>query len=165
MFVTPVTYVYNRDFWIKNKFLFASKRIHEDFGLIPYVVLKAKSICSTSYTGYTYVIHENSIMTDNSLEKIKKKNEDILFHFDNLLNMVNKDLEVSLESKKIFQSYLTNALINRAYVLKGNILKNFLKEIKKRKAGSYLLEDNFLRKIKKKVFSFFPRIYIYLFRK
>ena len=165
LFVTPVTYAYRRKFWLLNNFSYAKGRIHEDYGLTPYVVIKAKNVSAISYIGYNYFIRENSIMTDNSKEKLLKKNKDCLYHFDKLINMIRLDESISNDSKKLFNSYMANGLINRTVLLKGKLLKEYMKEIKVRNLYNYLIDDTIMRKLKKIFFRLFPRIYIKFFIK
>lgn len=160
LFDTVWSYAYKKSFWDKNKFLFSIGRIHEDFGLIPYVVVKAKAVSSMGYVGYNYFVRENSIMTSNSVERKKKKIEDSLFHFDNLLKMINEDKNISIKTKEIFRSYIANSLINKCAILDGNLLKEYVKILKDKEVCQYLLSDTIGRKIKKNLFKFFPALYI-----
>ena len=164
-FVTAVLYAYRRKFWIQNKFTYANGRIHEDFGLTPYVVIKAKNVSSIEFIGYNYYIRDNSIMTSNSKEKLKKKNEDCLYHFDTLLKWINEDDNVSFESKKVFRSYIANALIVRCKDLDNELLNDYLNELKIRKISKYLIDNTLMRKCKKIVFKIFPKLYIKYFLK
>ena len=56
-------YAYKSDFFKKYNFMYANGKLHEDFGLTPYIIVKAKKMCSIDYYGYNYLIRENSIMT------------------------------------------------------------------------------------------------------
>ena len=47
-------YAINREYYIKNKFKFTPGTIHEDFGLIPLIIIKADVVNSISYLGYNY---------------------------------------------------------------------------------------------------------------
>jgi len=54
-------YLYKRDFYISNSFEFELKAYHEDFGLVPWIIINAKTVVSTEYFGYFYLKRENSI--------------------------------------------------------------------------------------------------------
>ncbi len=165
-FVTAWSAVYRKEFWIKNKFNYAKGKIHEDFGLTPYVYMKAKLVTSIKYAGYNYFIRENSIMTVNSREKVIKKNEDCLFHYDRLMEFINKDKDVSLNGKVLFKSYIANALITRIKSIEDKeIVKDYVKKLKVKKVGYNLIDDTFPRKFKKIVYKLNPYLYIRLFVK
>lgn len=164
-FVTAVLYAYRRKFWIQNKFIYVKNRVHEDFGLTPYVVIKAKKVSSIEFIGYNYYVRDNSIMTSNSKDKLKMKNEDCLYHFDTLLKLINEDDVVSLKAKKVFRSYITNALIVRCKDLDNELLNDYLNELKIRKISKYLIDNTLMRKCKKILFKLFPKLYIKYFLK
>ena len=134
-------YAIKRSYYEKEKFQFAKGRIHEDFGLTPFVVIKAKKVSSIEFIGYNYYIRDNSIMTSNSKDKLLKKNEDCLYHFDTLLKWINEDENISFESKKVFRSYITNALIVRCKDLDNELLNDYLNELKIRKVSKYLIDN------------------------
>lgn len=164
LFVSPVTYAYRLEFFKKNKFKYEVGRIHEDFGLTPIVVISAKTVSSIDYAGYNYIIRENSIMTNNSLERLIKKNEDCLFHYDKMLSFIEKE-KFSEYTTKIFKSYISNGLINRTVLLENDLLKQYVNELKKRRLGDNLIDDTILRKIKKLLFKLNPYLYIKMFVK
>ena len=164
LFVTPVTYAYRLKYFKDNNFTYAEGHIHEDFGLTPLVVIKANSVSSIDYIGYNYIIRENSIMTNNSKNKLIKKNEDMLYHFDYLIKEIEK-VNVNDDIKKIFKSYIANAMISRTILLEKELLTDYINELNKRDIAKYLLTDNLKRKIKKLLYKLNPYIYIKLFVK
>ena len=103
-YVEPAcSYVYSTKFWKNNKFKFCVGRLHEDFGLIPEVVLKSKKIYYLDYYAYYYVQRENSIMSSNSNETLKKKAYDMLYQYDRLMslkfdNVSTKDIKLYNDS-------------------------------------------------------------------
>lgn len=165
-FVTAWSASYRREFWIKNKFNYAKGKIHEDFGLTPYVYMKAKLVTAIDYVGYNYFVRENSIMTVNNKEKVIKKNEDCLFHFDRLMEFINKDKNVSETGKVLYESYIANALITRIKSIEDKqIKKDYVNELKVKKVGDNLISDTLPRKIKKTIYKMNPYLYIKLFVK
>lgn len=140
-------YAYNKKFFTKNKFMYPKGRIHEDFGLTPYVLIKASSIYYIDFYGYNYVQRENSIV--NGGTKNLKRCEDMLYHFDNLYNLISNDNSISSENKKLIYSYLANGVILKGIILDKSGLKWYVKEIKKRNIINYLASDTLKRKIKK----------------
>lgn len=159
LFVTPVSYAYKRSYWISNKFSYAKGRIHEDFGLTPLVVILASKVSAIPYIGYNYIIRENSIMTNNTQDKLKVKNRDVLYHYDFLLEQIEK-IAIEDSVKRIFKSYVSNALISRARILPDDLLKEYLLELRKRKIYSNMLSDKMSRKVKRLVFRLFPYLYV-----
>lgn len=151
-------YAYNKKFFIKNKFTYPKGRIHEDFGLTPYVLIKASSIYYMDYYGYNYVQRENSIV--NGGTKNLKRCDDMLYHFDNLYSIISNDKSITDEKKKLICSYLANGLILKGSILDNNNLKWYIKELKKRNITDYLISDTLMRKLKKMIIKICPKLYI-----
>ena len=156
-FVTAWSYTYERTFWLENHFSYTKERYHEDFGLTPIIVLKAKKVSSIDTIGYRYFIIENSIMTDP--KKALKKAEDTLYFFDELLKEV-ENISVSLETKKIYQSYIANVVLCKSKELTGINQKEFFRELKKRSIDTYMLDNTFKRKIKKSILKISVPLYV-----
>lgn len=148
----------NRKFYLDNNFYFSKGRLHEDFGLIPYILLKSKSSCSISYYGYNYYKRINSITTSSS--NIKKRVYDKLYFYDNYMKMINKE-KLKNSSVTIFKSYIANAIINAAKVLSGKELDKYICELKKRKVYDNLLKNTIGRYLKYLAIKYFLSIYIH----
>ena len=82
--------IVKRSYYISEKYEFARNMIHEDFGLIPLVIMKAKRVKSIEYIGYNYRQRQNSIMSTKNYEKTKKKVNDFLKHYTYLITEINK---------------------------------------------------------------------------
>ena len=158
---SPCCYVFNRKFFLKNEFVFKVNTLHEDYGLIPLVIINSGMIKCISYIGYNYVIHENSIMTSNSYDRVLKKANDFLEHFKFLKKESSKvDGDLS-----IFNSYIANSVILKSTTLNGSDYKNYVKELRNVGAFDMLLSDTFGRKIKKFLIKISPKIYYKLVRR
>lgn len=144
-------YAYQRKFWLKEKFEYAKGRYHEDFGLTPYVILKAKTVSSIEYYGYHYMIRENSITTSKDREKTRKRLWDVLALYDSLKERVAKDKEITEPTKKFFYSFLANSLLERGKSVDKEDFTDYKKELKSRNIANDLLADNFKRKAKKQL--------------
>lgn len=142
-------YAYKRSFWNNYYFSYPKGYYHEDLGLTPKIILKAKSFYSIYYIGYHYVQMGSSITRGNDYKKIIKRAYDVLYHFDNLYNEINNDEDISLETKKIFNSYISNALIMKIDNLKEKDRKEFIKKLKERHVFDLLISDNLKHKLKK----------------
>lgn len=148
-------YAIQRRYYEKEKFEFAKGMIHEDFGLIPLVIMKARNVKSIPYIGYNYRQRQNSIMSAKNYEKTKKKVEDFLKHYTYLITEINK---TKLDSK-VFKSFIANSLILKITELEGQDYKDYKKILKEEKVYDNLLTDTFPRKIKKGLVKISPRIY------
>lgn len=146
-------YLYNRKFWVNNKFKFAINKYHEDFGLIPLVILSSNSIKSIDYKGYYYVERHNSITTNKEYEKIRKRSFDMVYHFDYLLEESRK-LKIEKGIQKIFESFISNSLISKINDLNNEDKNIYINELKKRKILKLILGDTLKRKLKKHYLKF-----------
>lgn len=148
LFVTAWSYAYGISFFKENSFMYTKGRYHEDFGLTPIILLKAKSVSSIDYVGYRYFIRENSIMTDPN--KTIKKAEDTLYFFEQLI-LQSETLSIPKELKQTFQSYVANVLLNKLKELDSETRKQFIPKVKAKKIEDYMLSNTFSRKIKKMI--------------
>lgn len=156
-------YCYKTDFYKKNNFRFEEGRYHEDFGLIPYIFLKANYISSIPFYGYHYVIHDDSIMTTTDKIKSDKKMRDTLYLFDELVQKINKDITIDPYLKEVMLGFLANILITRSKVIDN--LDEYIKDLNKRNISKYLISNNLSRKIKKMLVKLNLKLYIKLFVK
>ena len=147
-------YAIRKDYYNKNKFQFAPGTIHEDFGLIPLIIIKADIVNSISYVGYNYVQRSGSIMSQKDYEKTKKKVNDFYNHYLYLNKEINK---TNLDSK-MFKSFISNSLILKICELKEKDYKIFKNRLKEDKVLENLLTDSIARKIKKIVFKISPKL-------
>lgn len=137
---TPVSYAFKRKFYNDNKFEFPVNKIHEDFGLIPLILYKAKYIKAIDNKLYIYENRSNSIMTSNSYDKKIIKFEDVFFHFKYLVKRIdNKELN----------SFIANTVINKLKTLNKKDQRKYIKLLNDESTFNYLLEDTFFRKVKK----------------
>ena len=149
-------YLISRDYYNKEKFEFAEGRVHEDFGLIPLVIMKASKVKSIDYIGYNYRQRKNSIMSSKDEQKTKKKVDDFLIHYDYLMKEIDK---TKLDSK-IFKSFIANSLIIKMTELNGRTYKEYKKKLKEKNVFENLLEDTFSRKVKKQLFKISPKLVV-----
>ena len=138
-------YLYKREFYLQNHFQFAKGLYHEDFGLIPIILLKARTVISTDIAGYYYFQNNNSITRNKDYEKTVKKANDLLVHYDNMLPQI-KDLDE--DSKEKIKIYFTNNILLRAKELNRKEQDHYIKEIKKRKLIHNLKISNIKQFIK-----------------
>lgn len=125
-------YLYKRDLLKRNKFKFPIGLYHEDFGLIPLVILKAKTFVSTDICGYNYVQTQNSITRNEDYEKTKKKVYDLLKNYDNIVKQI-ENYNIQEKAKQDVKIFCTNSILLRVNDLNKKDRKEFIKEIRKRK--------------------------------
>ena len=146
-------YAYNKKYWVDNKYEFKKGCYHEDFGIIPYALLKASSVKILNYAPYYYVQTDNSITRNNDEEKIIKKAYDYLIHYDFLYTKVNND-NFDSNTKKIFNSYIANGAVLKIFTLPKNERKKYVEELKQRNVF-----DNIQNNLKRNILKLSPSLY------
>lgn len=104
------SYIIKKSSFTDNNFKFEAGRYHEDFGLLPLLILKASKVVSTNDYIYYYVQSENSIMREQNLSKTIKKAKDALYHYDNILSTI-ENYNLSKFTKENVRIYCTNAIL------------------------------------------------------
>lgn len=127
---------------------FPSGTYHEDFATMPLIILNSKSFVSIDKREYYYVQSKNSIMREKNSEKTRKKLQDKLKHFDNLIKEVNK-MDLQKMTKENFGIYAVNSLLAVVKDLDGEDKIFYKKELKKRKVWRYIKIRNLKQLIKK----------------
>ena len=130
--------------------------VHEDYGLIPLVIMKANTVNSIDYVGYDYLQRSGSIMNNPDYEKTKRKVENFYDHYLYLIKEIDK---TNLDSKT-FKSFISNSLIIKICELKGQDYKEYKKKLKNNKVFDNLLTNTTTRKIKKALFKISPKLTI-----
>ena len=154
-------YAIKRDYYLDNKFSFMKGIYHEDFGLIPLVIVKSSVVNCIDYCGYCYVKREGSIMSQSNYEKEKQKVEDAIAGYKNMMKEIKKiDCDCSY-----LKSFISNSTIMKICSLKNNDYKYYLKIIKDEKMVDNILSDTLFRKLKKRFLKISPRMYYKLLGK
>lgn len=155
---SPCVYVIKRNLFTKNNFKF-NRTYHEDFGLIPLIILKAKSFVSIPDYLYYYVQGENSITRNDDYSKTIKKFEDALYHYDNAIEKIKK-MNLNKKSKENAKIFYTNAVILKLYEIKEEDKNKFIKEIEKRKMYKNIKPRNIKQIIKRNLLHFNIKLYL-----
>ena len=159
---TAWAYLYKRTFWQENNFEFMKGMYHEDFGLIPLVLLKAKKVASTDVIGYYYVQSDNSITRNANIEKKRKMSMDLLTFYDNMVEKV-KNFGLSKKSIENLKLYYTNCiLLEINNISDPNDVNKYIEEIKKRKMIKNIKIRNLKQLIKRVLLSINIRWYLKL---
>ncbi len=148
-------YAIKKTYYQQEQFKFKENTFHEDFGLIPLVIIKAKVVNSIDYIGYNYLQRLGSIMNSNNYEKDLKKTQDFYNHYLYLIKEINK----TKLNKKVFKSFIANSLVIKICKLKKKDYNYYLNLLKKEKVFDNLLADTLIRKIKKIIIKINPKIY------
>lgn len=155
---SPCVYVIKRNIFTKNNFKF-NRTYHEDFGLIPLIILKAKSFVSIPDYLYYYVQGENSITRNDDYNKTIKKFEDALYHYDNAIEKIDK-MNLNRKSKENAKIFYTNSVILKLYEIKEEDKNKFIKEIEKRKMYKNIKPRNIKQIIKRNLLHFNVKLYL-----
>lgn len=153
-------YAIKRKYYQKEKFSFKPGTIHEDFGLIPLVIIKAKTVNSISYVGYNYLQRQGSIMSAKDYNKTKKKVEDFYNHY----HYLEQEIEKTNLNAIVFKSFIANSLILKITELNKKDYKLYKKKLNEDNVFNNVLSDTSTRKIKKIFLKLSPKIYYKLKR-
>lgn len=156
---SPCLYLIKRQYLLANNFRFLDGTYHEDFGLIPIMIVNAGSIVSTEMYGYYYVQSENSIMRNIDKNKLIKKMNDSFLHYDNMLKTIEKQ-ELSEFTKENLKIYYTNSILVKIKELPKDLQKQFINEFKKRKMAKNIKSRNLKQLIKRIILATNTKIYL-----
>lgn len=163
-FVEPAwCYVYKKDYYTENKFSFKKGVYHEDFGLMPYVIYKARKVKSINYVGYHYITRRGSIMNNMDYTKTIKKAFDLLEQYKTL-RLFSKNINKKNNMDDYYLSYISNSAIVKARELKGKERKEYVAELKKLNAFDGVLVNTKVRMLKKKLMKFNLGLYLKVVR-
>lgn len=153
-------YIYKREFFVNNNFEFAKGLYHEDFGLIPLVLIKASKVASADVYGYNYVQTKTSITRGNEQLKYRRA-EDLLKHYDYMLEKI-EEYNISKITKQNIKIYYTNCIILELNNLDDAEQKKYIEQIRKRKMIKNIKARNLKQFIKKVVLMCNIKLYLKL---
>lgn len=152
-------YAYKRDFFIKNRFMYSKGKYHEDFGLTPFIIMKAEKIISIDYIGLNYVQRDGSIINCNDEQKNRKKAFDFLELYLNEVSIINQIKGLN-EEKDIVKIFLTDSVVRKTNILSGQTKKDYVKLLKKNKIYKNIPQNSIKRFIKKICLFFNYKLYL-----
>ena len=161
---SPCVYIIKKDIFVRNNLKFKVGTEHEDFGLIPFVIVLAKSMVSTNFYGYYYVQSQGSLMRNENYKKTIKRVYDALGHYDNAKEYSQK-INISKLTHDNIMIYYTNAVILKTRDLKEEERKKYLEELKKRKVFKNIKARNLKQMIKKIMLMIDVNLYLKLYGK
>ena len=138
------------NFCIKKEIMleFPKGTYHEDFATMPLIILNAKTMVSIEKYEYYYVQSQNSIMRNNDSQKLKKKLQDKLDHYDNLIKK-SKEMNLEKYTKENLSIFATNSLLVTIKDLDETTKKYFEEELRKRKISKNIKIRNVKQLLKK----------------
>lgn len=142
-------YLYKKEFYIENKFQFTKGLYHEDFGLLPIIIVKAITVSSVDYYGYYYYMSDDSITRNVDYKKTRKRIWDMLEHYDNMLKLINNDKTLHNDAILNIKLYYTNSIILKLKELSKEDRKKYIYEIKQRKMIKNIKPKNLKQLLKK----------------
>ena len=145
---SPCVYLIKKDIFTNNNLKFKVGTEHEDFGLMPFVIVLAKTMISINFYGYYYVQSDNSITRNEDYKKTVKKAYDALAHYDNAMKFLEK-LKLDKLTKQNVKIYYTNAIILKTKELQPEDQEKYIQEIKNRKMTKNIKIRNLKQLIKK----------------
>ncbi len=144
---SPCVYLIKKDLITKNNFEFKGT-YHEDFGLIPVLLVSAKKVVSLPDYLYQYIQGQDSITRNDDYNKTITKMKDCFYHYDRMLNLI-KNIKLDNKTKENIKIYYTNAILVKLSNLKKEDREKFILEIKKRRMEDNIKARDFKQLIKK----------------
>lgn len=158
---SPCVYMFKKQLFEENNLKFKINTEHEDFGLIPLVILKANSVISINTYGYCYLQTSGSITRNEDYSKTLKKVNDTLLHYDNMLEFINKE-NLTETTVKNLKTYYTNAIILKLKELKKEDIDIYIQKINKRNMINNIQVNNVKQFIKKQILKINVKLYLKL---
>lgn len=152
---SPCLYLIKKEYINTINLRFSENTYHEDFGLIPILIIKAKTVVSTNFYGYSYVQSDESIMRNNNYSKLIKKVEDKFMHYENMIKICNL---------QILREYYTNSIIISLKDLQKKDRLELEQKIYKMKLIKNLKTRNIKQFIKKVILYISIEFYLYFIK-
>lgn len=151
-------YLFRREYLIENNYKFVKGAYHEDFGLIPIMLVNAETVISTSMYGYYYIQSNNSIMRNTDHNKTIKKMKDSFMYYDNMIDKI-KDMNITKFTKENMKIYYTNSILLKIKELNNEDRKIFINEFNKRKMRKNIKVRNLKQFIKRIILAINVNLY------
>ena len=156
---SPCLYAVRKKYIEENNFKFTYGMEHEDFGLIPLMIVKAKTFISTDIYGYFYIQSDNSIMRNENHDRLLKKIGDSFKHYDNMLQNV-KTYPIKKKTYENIRIFYTNSILMKIKQLNGDDRKKYIKEFKIRNMNRNIKIRNIKQFIKRIILTINVDLYL-----
>ena len=157
---SPCVYLIKKDIFTKNKLEFKGT-YHEDFGLIPILIILSSKVVSLPDYLYQYIQGQDSITRNDDYDKTLIKMKDCFFHYDRMLKII-ENIKLDKITKENIKIYYTNAILMKLSNLKENDKKTFIQEMKDRKMYNNIKIRNIKQLIKKIILNIDVNLYLKL---
>ena len=141
-------YLWRREYILANNYKFVKGAYHEDFGIIPIMLVNADTVVSLDIYGYNYVQSDNSIMRNTDHNKTIKKMNDSFMYYDKMLETIEKSNMANFTKENI-KIYYTNSILLKISELNKQDKKQFIKEFQKRKMAKNIKVRNIKQLVKR----------------
>ena len=158
---SPCLYLIRKEYLQKTGLKFPENMYHEDFGLIPLLIVGTKKVVSTDIVGYMYMQTEDSIMRNNDYQKTVTRVCNKFEHYLNMVKMLEK-MDISKRTKENVKIYYTNSVILSLKELKKEDRRFFENKIRKMKMIDNLKVHNLKQFIKRCILEFSIEAYLKL---
>ena len=158
---SPCAYIIKKEIFEKNNLRFKVGTEHEDFGLIPFVIIYAKTMVSINFFGYYYVQTVGSITRNEDYNRTLKKANDALRHYDDAMKKI-ENLNISKKVKDNLKIYYTNAILTKVQALSEKDKIRYMEKLKTRKLYKNIKIRNIKQLIKKILLFFSIKSYLKL---
>lgn len=155
---SPCLYLIKKELFERNNLYFEKNVYHEDFGLIPLLLVNAKTVVSTNIYGYNYFQSENSIMRNKDYLKQIKKANDKLFLYEQLINKCSS-MKLAQNTSDNLLEYYTNSIILSIKDLKKQDRIIYENKIKEKGLLKNIRVNNIKKMIKKITLKFDMEFY------
>ena len=142
-------FAYRTEYWKAQQFAFMKGIYHEDFALIPWVILKAATVSCVDLQAYLYLQSDGSIMRTQTPQRIRKRAEDLLIGYDFLAAQHRSCPAKNPLAGQMYLAYAANSVIERFNMLNADMIPWFRKEVVRRSVADHLLHNTFKRKLRK----------------
>lgn len=156
---TPCAYAIKRKIFLEKNLRFKKDTYHEDFGLMPLLIVSCNTMVSINKYLYLYVQRDESITRNTDKQKNIKKAYDLLKHYDNMIEKI-KGMKLKKKTKENLKIYYTNCILLRIEELDGIEQKKYIKEIKKRKMIKNIKVRNIKQLVKKILLKINIKLYL-----
>ena len=155
---SPCLYLIKKELFERTNLCFEKNVYHEDFGLIPLLLVNAKTVVSTVIYGYNYFQSENSIMRNEDYSKQIKKVNDKLFLYEQLKKKID-GMKLKQNTIDNLLEYYTNSIILAIKDLRKEDRIIYEKRIKEKGLLKNLKVKNLKQIIKKIMLEFDMELY------
>lgn len=142
-------FAYRTDYWKAQRFSFMTGIYHEDFALVPLVILRAAAVSCIDLQAYLYLQTDGSIMRTQTPQRIRKRAEDLLTGYDFLVSQYQLRPAQNPLAGQMYLAYAANSVINRFDMITPDLKPWFRAEVVRRRVADNLLRNTLKRKLRK----------------